>query len=494
MQRQYNFLQTLDLSDEVIIKLSLLLDKVNSGSSTVILSPYGTRLDPNTILSGWDKIYRSRLTEISSDLQFLEDSNRSKFGPRSVAIPWSEREEGVLDYFSPNNLQIDSNLDVSGPRRLRPLSADAALKFLKNDTNSGLPSYARKGSLKDDYLSNFKALLHRKDPCVMFTRTQEDKKTRTVWGFPMADTLNEMRFYRPLLDHQRKLNWRSSLNGPDIVDKRLTHIINSGIINNEQLVSIDFSAYDASVKTKLQDCAFGYIKNLFQSECVDELNYIQTRFNSIGLVTPVGIMNGPHGVPSGSTFTNEVDSIVQFLCAKSYGLESDCFDIQGDDGAYRAKDPDKLKDHFRSFGLKVNDSKSYVSNKTIVYLQNLYSTDYVRDNIICGIYPTYRALNRIIYQERFDDFNADDLIGADYYSIKTISILENCRNHPLFKDFVNYVATLDKFSLRYSQSGLLKYIQRYQTKHGIEGIFQYRYEDNLKGLNSFATVKLLSEL
>jgi hypothetical protein len=461
----------------------------------VVTSPLGSGLDPDQILSAWDMIFNSRKSSINADLFSLENFNRTKFGPRSVAVDWSTRKDLVYDYFSPDNIKNVPDLRGDFPRCLRPISLQKAIGLLKNNTNSGLPFYRPKRDVKGILESDFTSLLERRDNCVMFTRTQEGGKTRTVWGYPCADTLNEMKFYRPLLEYQRNLNWRSALLGPEAVDLRLTKLINQAINYSEKLLSIDFSSYDATVKFRLQKASFDYIRKLYQTQYMDDLMYIETRFNTIGLITPDGVLGGPHGVPSGSTFTNEVDSIAQYLCATSMGISPEQFDIQGDDGVYRTVDPEKLKRGFTNYGLCVNDEKSYISENALVYLQHLYHAEYTnRDGIIRGIYPTYRALGRIIYPERFDNFSSDGIEGADYYTIKTISILENCRNHPLFEDFVKFVAKLDKFKLRYSQHGLVKYCQRIKQSSGAEGLIVHKPETYVAGLNTFKTVKILSEL
>jgi hypothetical protein len=259
-------------------------------------------------------------------------------------------------------------------------------------------------------------------------------------------------------------------------------------------VSLDFSSYDATVKSSLQKASFDYILDLFQSQYESELAYIAFRFKTIGLVTPDGIYLGNHGVPSGSTFTNEVDSIAQYLIASSIGIKDNQLDIQGDDGAYSVADPDKLKEVFGSFGLNVNDGKSYVRSESLVYLQNLYDIRYIKNSLIGGIYPTYRALNRIIYLERFNDFQKDEITGKDYFSIRTIAILENCKHHPLFKDFVKFIYKYDKYKLHYSENGLSNYIKRITKSKGSEGIILNQYEDNVAGLRNFETVKIISEL
>lgn len=494
---KFKFIDSLNLESEVSNRLSSSLEGVVLGSSEPVLSPLAKSKDPEQILFAWDEIFNANLHLISDDLYNLEMSNRSKYGPRSLAASWRDRREDVNAYFeSSSDYKTVPNVTTGSRRQnLRPISLISAMGFLKNSTNSGLPYFTRKGPLKDIYLADFNELLARCDSCALFTRTQEGGKTRTVWGYPMADTLNEMRFYRPLLEYQKKLSWRSALCGPDKVDESITRIINDAVLKRQSLVSIDFSAYDASVKYYLQKCSFDYIKSLYQSNVHVELDYIAHRFNTIGLVTPDGIKDGDHGVPSGSTFTNEVDSIVQYLCATHIGLTEGGFDIQGDDGAYRTVKPEDLMNGFKDFGLKVNGDKSLISDKSLVYLQNLHSTDYTDESgKFGGIYSCYRALNRILFPERFDAFSVDGLLGADYYSIKTISILENCRNHPLFKDFVKFIANLDRFGLRYSQQGLAKYIERIKLKSGVEGIFKYRRGDELTGIQSFSTVKILSEL
>jgi hypothetical protein len=494
--KKFNFLSSLNVSKDVEMKLSSNLQSIVSGSDEVIENPILLRKPAETILKEWDVVYEANIGLVNSVLRDLEASNRSKFGPRSISLPWEDRRAGVLAYFEPESVSKMPQTQLSKVLRqnLRPKDIPTAIKLLKNNTNSGLPFYTKKGNVKENYVKNWSELLERRDPCVLFTRTQEKSKTRNVWGYPMADTLFEMTFYGPILDYQRKLDWRNSLIGSDAVNRKLTSIILHAMRNKLKLLSIDFTLYDTSVKTTLQEACFDYFKMLFQPKYHKSLDRIFKRFNTIGLITPDGVYSGPHGVPSGSTFTNEVDSVAQYLIATAYGLVSNVFDIQGDDGVYAVQDPDSLKDFFRSFGLNVNEEKSYVHDDCLIYLQNLYHIDYIKDGIIGGIYPTYRALNRILYLERYIDFVGDDIKGKDYFSIRTICILENCKFHPLFRDLVELVYKSDKYKLAYSDEGLAKYIERFDKSNGVANVLKFRYEDEPSGLNDFETVKIIREL
>lgn len=497
---KYPFLNTLGLDLDVTRRLTLHLDRLKAGDSTVITSALGKSHDPYKVLDSWNSIFESKLSSMNQTLIDLEYSNKSKFGPRSISKPWSERISSIESYYDgklgklPFDLYSGLKNDARG--RLRPLSIEAAVKQLKNSTNSGLPYYCDKGIIKDRLKQRMDYLLSRRDPCILFTRTQEGDKTRDVWGYPASDTTEEQRYYRPMLDFQSKLSWRSALIGPDEVSKAITNLILSARASDQLILSGDISKFDASVCFDLVRACFYYIKQLFQPDYRPGLDRILDRFSTIELLTPDGIVTGVHGVPSGSTFTNEVDSIVHFIILSSLGISSLNYQVQGDDFVVRLSEPKlpELKRRYSEARLIINDKKSYVSKDFAIYLQNLFHIDYMNDGVIGGIYPTYRALCRIMFQERWSRFEDYHLGGIDYYSIRTISILENCKHHPLFRDLVEFVYNLDKYSLRFSREAISKYDSYLGNSSGTGGFLYNQYGDNVKGINNFQTVKIIREL
>lgn len=490
---RYKFLSELDLSPDVIRRLSLHLDRIVEGSSEVYLTPIGKNLDTQTILEDFDLIFKRHSSLMNDDLTSFEMTNRSKFGPRSISKPWSERKSDLEAYFSNASSTLKPEFYTLNRSHLRPINLSNAVRYLKNNTNSGLPYYTRKSRVKDRFGENISEILNQNYPCILFTRTQEGNKTRNVWGYPISDTLKEMMFYVPLLAYQKSLSWRSALIGPDKVDFEITKMFNS-VKGNEFFYSVDFSSYDTTVSSGLQDWAFDYISSLFQPEYHSEIINLGLRFKDIPIVTPDGIKSGHHGVPSGATFTNEVDSIVQFSLANECGINHLNFQIQGDDGLYKVtvNELDKLNEIFRYYGLNVNEAKSALSSNYAIYLQKLYHKDYSRDGIIGGIYSVYRALNRIVHQERYSDFEDYGIKGQDYYSIRTICILENCKYHPLFHQLIEYVYHLDKYRLKFSGKSLSNYNRMITEGKGATGIISNQYGDNLTGIHNFETVKYLS--
>jgi hypothetical protein len=493
---KFPFLKRLNISSEVSRKLSLNLNNIVKGSDDVFLTPIGKDNDPDLLLKELDNLF-SNARNISPDLLNLEHSNRLKFGPRSISLPWSDRKESLYDYFNHREDASCVELKTTNLKpSARPLSIANASRYLKPSTNSGLPFYCKKGSIIDSLVNDFESLINRKDPCVLFTRTQEGGKTRNVWGYPVADTLNEMRYYYPLFDYQSKLSWRSALRGPEHVDAAISSLMSRYSGDDVSYLSIDFTAYDASVGNNLQRKCFDYIKSYFQYQYWDDIDYIANRFNTIGIVSPDGVLSGSHGVPSGATFTNEVDSLAQYLVYSNCNIDKLDYQIQGDDGAYALKDNqiNSLFSEFKISGLNANESKSYVSKNYIVFLQRLYDKYYMKNGFIGGIYPLYRALNRIIYQERYSDFMDYSLKGVDYYSIRTITILENCKHHPLFKEFVRFIWSKDKFKLRFNAGSVEKYNRMSNSGTGTAGFLNNQFGDNILGIYSFETIKVIREI
>jgi hypothetical protein len=497
---KYPFLYKLKITDQVAGVIGRLLDTIVTGTTSVFSTPYvEDEGGHQNVVSLVDKIFENKQGVINSVLKDIELKQRDKIGPRSIAVPWKDRRDSVYDYFGESTPVV---LDIIMPQSasmgsLQPISKMSSIELLKNSTNSGLPYFTRKSNVKDKLLEEWDDLMDRNDPCVLFTRTQEGKKTRGVWGYPAINSANEMRFYSPLLAYQRKQSWRSVLNSPDDVAVNITNILVKSKISNKTMVSVDFTAYDASVRTHLQYYSFEYIKKLFMKNYYSDIDNIKYTFGNISLVTPDGIISGQHGVPSGSTFTNEIDSIAQYLVAMNSGFVKDSnIQVQGDDGVYSINDDDvdSFIKYFNSCGLQLNDTKSVISKDYCVYLQNLYHVDYINnESIIPGIYPIYRALNRILYQERYVNFKSVGLSGADYYTIRTISILENCKNHPLFEDFVKVIVDLDKNSLLVNQDTINKY-SKIKGEEASFGNIMNQYGDNLNEFSKFKTVEVINRL
>lgn len=482
--------------------LSLQLSRILKGNTEVYRTPFLKDWSVEELQTHLDRMFEmandSTGHKLEAMLETVELNQRKKMGPRSIAKPWLERIKNVDEYYSEYTGSVFFE-PTSATGNLRPVRLDTAIESLKNTTSSGLPFLRKKGVVKFIYKSQkFERIYWREDPCMLYTRTQEQGKTRIVWGFPMADTIVEMMYFLPLLQYQKRLPWRAALVGPNAVDDEVTKLFHLSQLEDRTLMSIDFDLYDASVKPELQQSARNYIQSKFQdiksnlTGGYSMIPHIFDRISNIGLVTPDGVRKGPHGVPSGSTFTNEIDSIVQ-KAVSEYTVNNDEKIIQGDDGLYSTLDPDRLVHDFESAGLSVSREKSYISKDYCVFLQNYYSRGYSRDGKLVGVYPLYRAWNRLVFMERWQDFQDYELEGRDYFSIRAISILENCRNHPYFENFVLMVANLDKYSLKFTNKGLKLYQRMWKDSKGAGDLIKNQYGDDINGLSSFRTVRLLRE-
>lgn len=479
-------------------RISLLLRGIVNGNNSVVETP----LYDDFILKDWETVFNNSDAYVNERLLNMEMSNKSKFGPRSISKKGTHRVDDVNNYYEQlhaadswkRKLPIDP--EIKGSSSLRPISFRKAIDACQNATNSGLPFYSRKGLVKETVYTNIHDLLDLKSPCLLFTRTQEGNKTRTVWGYPFADTANEMRYFKPFFAKEKEFQWRASIVSPDKTDFEVTRLIDS-VLKDETLISVDFSAYDSTIRRPLVELCSQIIQSFFQASFHDEINGIFDRMLTIGLVTPWRIYFGEHGVPSGSTFTNTIDSLAQLSLALDSGVCDTRFcQIQGDDGVYKVKksNVDALFDSFKRGGLTVNKEKSLISSGYCTYLQCLHDPEYRNsDGIIRAIYPTYRALCRLCYQERFVDFESIGISGQSYYSIRSICILENCKSHPMFEELVRFVAIRDKYLLNFGRNELNKFANDFEKLKGGPGLL-HRYGDDVRGIYNFATVKLLNKI
>lgn len=500
-RKKFNFLKVLDLPDKEFLALANSLEKIISGDSQIHMTPLATKCNPFHFRVEWDIIYDANKHKLNPTLQDLEASNQAKFGSRSEQLPWAQRVDDLKRSFVQDDSHVPKFYPLRGDGKLSPISVGEAMEKIKATSSAGIPFLEKKGKVKQLLLDNFYTYLDKKSPCALFTRTQEGHKTRNVWGYPFADSVYEMCFYSPFLVQQKTKWHRASLVSPETVATRVSAMIHKARASNRLLYSVDFEAFDASVRYQYIIEAFEYIKSCFSPTFRNLLTFVCERFYTIGIVTPIAIFKGKHGIPSGSTFTNEVDSVVQEIIAKTCEFIKDGeFQVQGDDGAYmmHMEDVVDFEASFKYAGLKMSDrrkkKKAHLSKDYVVFCQLLYHIDYADDDgHIGGIYPVYRAINRLLFQERFVNFHKANIKGRDYFGIRTLSILENCKYHPLHEDLVRFVLAREKYSLDVSDDGLSKYVNAKMEQHA-SGAFGNQYGDNVYGIRDFVTYKLVAKI
>jgi hypothetical protein len=183
-------------------------------------------------------------------------------------------------------------------------------------------------------------------------------------------TLLESMFARPLIDHF--LSVRSpmafGLRSNEIA-ARMTRVENSGI-----RYSFDFSKFDASIPARLIDTAFSILGTYFDmSEDEKKVwDKVQHYFIHTPILMPDGNVYVKHkGVPSGSYFTQMVDSIVNYILIQ-YGMlmstgeaaESGKILVLGDDslvGHHTHLPLQAMSGVFKAIGFDLSVEKSQVS-------------------------------------------------------------------------------------------------------------------------------------
>lgn len=277
-------------------------------------------------------IFDDHVADVLREQGFNVDEDRSL--ARSIYEP--EKLYDSLALYGPDN-QSDFWWDedlrrgfdfaygvFSKPKRLetlRPLDGPVELmKAIKKEKSSGLPMMKTKADsfvYSLDRESQVRKGLKSPNPCVAYKRTQENFKTRLVWGYPMEMTLMESRFARPLIDV-----FKSSRTTMAFGLKK--HVLGAYLEYNVHpkqvggyVYCLDYSKFDSSMSASLIRAAFRILETWFSEE--DKLQFGWDQIIKYFICTPIVMPDGHlytgkrHGVPSGSYFTQIVDSIVNTM-------------------------------------------------------------------------------------------------------------------------------------------------------------------------------------
>lgn len=161
------------------------------------------------------------------------------------------------------------------------------------------------------------------EPCLGFKRTQFNDKTRLVWGYPYSMTAIEGLVAKPLLDEFKKgcTPMAFAMSSMALGTKLCV-----ASYRKNWAYSLDMSQYDATLSSGLISIAFKVLKTWFDLHEIEPISgktvgeifdVIERYFIHTTIVMPDGklYIGKDHGVPSGSYFTQIIDSVCNVIIA-----------------------------------------------------------------------------------------------------------------------------------------------------------------------------------
>nr|USE07958.1 MAG: putative RNA-dependent RNA polymerase [Picobirnavirus sp.] len=402
----------------------------------------------------------------------------------SIMKPLSERLDDIDHYYDDILLSStpvsDSAVkavisEFSGVKGLRVRNQQRTVDLMKKSTNSGSP-----------YFTKRKLVVAKTVPCTVFGEHQmldgnnswksaavlgwrgqeggpkpDDVKQRVVWMFPFAVNIQELQVYQPLIESCQKLNLVPAWVSMESVDQRITKMFDTKGVD-DVVICTDFSKFDQHFNTDMQDCSREILENLLTKDSTSEkwlTNVFPIKY-AIPLAYDYGkIRSGKHGMGSGSGGTNADETLahraLQYEAALSQNVKlnpnSQCL---GDDGVltYPGITVEDVIRSYTAHGQEMNETKQYVSKHDCVYLRRWHHINYRQNGICVGVYSTYRALGRLMEQERYYD---PEVWSAKMVALRQLSIIENVKYHPLRAEFAEFCMKRDKYRLGIDIPGFL---------------------------------------
>lgn len=347
------------------------------------LKSYGSQMSKDNLKIIYDDTIKELLEYQGFDASNVEEA------PRSIYKVGKLYE--ALDLYAPSNqasFRIDEHLrkgigmafkvfakPQTRPGYLKVLEGDELTKSLKLSKSSGLPMLTTKMKsliYSSDRMEQVIKGVKSPNPCIAYKRTQENEKTRLVWGYPLEMTMVEAQFARPLID--KFLSMRTPL-AFGLKKNTLGAFLDNHVSHFKYQYAIDYSKFDSSINAKLIHIAFDILKTWFEEDDLDKHGWEQVvkYFITTPIVMPdKNLYTGKrHGVPSGSYFTQLIDSIVNVMLIGAVSSEHkfnlhwrDLF-VLGDDsifGCDKKLNLEMIAKTFRRYGITMNALKSKMNS------------------------------------------------------------------------------------------------------------------------------------
>jgi hypothetical protein len=258
------------------------------------------------------------------------------------------------------------------------------------------------------------------EPCLAFKRTQFDDKTRLVWGYPFSMTLIEGLVAKPL---NEQFKGGTTPMAYAIATTALGTKLRVASYHYQWAYSIDMSSFDASIHSTLIHQGFKILKTWYDLSEVEPISHktvgeifdiIENYFIHTPIVMPDMrlYLGKKHGVPSGSYFTQIIDSIVNVIIGGTIGsrfnmnIDKHAIFVLGDDlliWSNRNIDLGNIASFASTFfGVEFNPNKcaKFKFDEELRYLGRLWKA---------GIpsLDTEEIIKRMVYPERYRKYSKD---------------------------------------------------------------------------------------
>lgn len=477
-------------------KLRTYLGIVQKGNDHVYTTPFAKGETTKQMLGEWEKTLVSIKDEWPSLWEYEIDL-ANKVGPMSVMLPVRDRMNDIAHYYYDillSSKPIEREAIVAaryefarlGGLRVRsPRNTDVSMK---HSTNSGVPFFTKRRNVILDTIpcsSTYVDWKHGPDVygvlgsddqnwelgAVIGWRgqeggpTKEDVKQRVVWMFPYSVNVNELQVYQPFIEGAQKCNLVPAWVSMDAVDKKITKLFDTKS-SDDLVVCTDFSRFDQHFNFHLQQAAKSILAYVLRgdkkgAEWLENVFPIKYCIPLIWETTDWGFTQfvGWHGMASGSGGTN-VDETLAHRCLQHEAaiLKGEVLNPNsmclGDDGilTYPGIHVEDVVAAYQSHGQECNKAKQYASTQDCVFLRRWHHKDYRIQEECVGVYSTCRALGRLRYLERFMD---PEFWSPEAVALRQLSIIENCKWHPLKEQFAQFCMKRDKYRLGIDIPGFL---------------------------------------
>lgn len=480
-------------------------DIVRKGQPDVYRTTFAKGSSPEQVLQEW-KPYLETLSDKWPTLVEFENDLGSKVGPMSVMKPLEDRIQDIDAYYeaiSQPGEPIDERAIKAVLSEFKPIKGlrirgqQKTVDKMKKSTNSGSPYFTKRRYVVGKtlpcelqkltpYLSKQILNTHGNDGgsvygacAVLGWRGQEggpraeDVKQRVVWMFPFAVNIKELQMYQPLIEAAQRFNLVPAWVSMEAVDERITRLFDTKA-HDDLIICTDFSKFDQHFNTNMQEAARTILAGIAAGDPnLDQwLNEVFPVKYNIPLAYDYGkVRTGLHGMGSGSGGTNADETLAHralqyeaaIMCNQKLNPNSMCL---GDDGiltfpGITVKD---VTEAYSKHGQEMNESKQYASAQDCTYLRRWHHCNYRVNNVCVGVYSTYRALGRLMEQERY--YNPE-VWSAKMVALRQLSIIENCKFHPLRDEFAEFCMKRDKYRLGIDIPGFLDNIEQL-AKESIE--------------------------